>query len=61
MRDNDVVERLQTVAHHDWKNSHPLDLSDKGLRADLEEREGGGAEKLALAAGDEHEKRRQLA
>ena len=26
------------MARHDWKHSHPLDLSDEGLRADLEGR-----------------------
>jgi len=38
VRDPEVVERLHDVARHDWKHSHPLDLSDEGLRADLEER-----------------------
>ena len=28
------------MAHHDWKNSHPLDLTDEGLMADLEKRGG---------------------
>jgi phosphatidylserine/phosphatidylglycerophosphate/cardiolipin synthase-like enzyme len=37
-RDDDVVDRLHDVARHDWKHSHPLDLSDEGLRRDLEER-----------------------
>jgi phosphatidylserine/phosphatidylglycerophosphate/cardiolipin synthase-like enzyme len=38
VRDDAVVERLEDVVHQDWKNSHPLDLSDKGLLADLEDR-----------------------
>src|SRR5256886_6614479 len=38
VRDDEVVERLQQIAHHDWKHSHPLDLSDEGLLADLEDR-----------------------
>jgi phosphatidylserine/phosphatidylglycerophosphate/cardiolipin synthase-like enzyme len=38
VRDPEVVERLYDVARHDWKHSHPLDLSDEGLRADLEDR-----------------------
>jgi phosphatidylserine/phosphatidylglycerophosphate/cardiolipin synthase-like enzyme len=46
IHDDDVVERLHKVAHHDWEHSHALDLSDKGLLADLDEREG--ADKLAL-------------
>ena len=50
--DDDVVERLHKVAHHDWKNSHALDLSDAGLMADLEKR-GGGGEQLVLRDHDE--------
>jgi cardiolipin synthase A/B len=38
VRDDAVVERLDEVVRHDWKNSHPIDLSDKGLLADLEDR-----------------------
>jgi phosphatidylserine/phosphatidylglycerophosphate/cardiolipin synthase-like enzyme len=48
VRDDDVVERLHKVAHHDWENSHPLDLSDEGLLADLEDRYADSAERLAL-------------
>jgi cardiolipin synthase len=48
VHDEDVVERLQKIAHHDWKNSHPLDLSDAGLFDDLEHRGEGGSEKLVL-------------
>jgi cardiolipin synthase A/B len=47
VRDEDVVERLYKVARHDWKHSHPLDLSDEGLLADLEERAEAAA-KLAI-------------
>jgi phosphatidylserine/phosphatidylglycerophosphate/cardiolipin synthase-like enzyme len=48
LRDADVVERLHDVARADWKHSHPLDLSDEGLRADLEGRIEGAAELLAI-------------
>jgi cardiolipin synthase A/B len=37
VRDDDVTERLNEVAQHDWENSRPLDLTDEGLIADLEE------------------------
>jgi len=47
VRDDEVVERLQKIAHHDWKHAHPLDLSDDGLLADLEDR-AEDAEKLAI-------------
>jgi phosphatidylserine/phosphatidylglycerophosphate/cardiolipin synthase-like enzyme len=48
VHDEDVVLRLQTIAHEDWKNSHPLDLTDEGLIADLENKGDGGEENLAL-------------
>jgi len=48
VRDDDVVDRLHTVARHDWEHSHPLDLSDEGLLADLAERVEDSAELLAL-------------
>jgi phosphatidylserine/phosphatidylglycerophosphate/cardiolipin synthase-like enzyme len=46
--DKHVVRRLHHVARYDWKHSHPLDLTDEGLMADLEKRGGKGREKLAL-------------
>jgi cardiolipin synthase len=46
VHDEDVMERLDKIAHHDWENSHPLDLTDEGLLADLEDRQG--AADLAL-------------
>lgn len=54
--DDDMIERLRKIARHDWKNSHPLDLSDEGLFADLEEH-GGGSEKLVLRADHEYAKK----
>src|SRR4029434_3234034 len=55
VHDDDIVDRLQQVAQHDWKHSHPLDLTDAGLFMDLEEKGHGGAEKLVLRADYEHE------
>jgi cardiolipin synthase len=46
VRDDNVLERLHKIVHHDWDNSHPLDLTDEGLLADLEDRKD--AEDLAL-------------
>jgi cardiolipin synthase A/B len=48
VHDEDVVERLQQIAHEDWGNSHPLDLTDEGLFADLSNKGDGGDENLAL-------------
>ena len=46
--DTHILKRLHHVARHDWKHSHPLDLTDEGLMADLQKRLGQGPEKLAL-------------
>jgi phosphatidylserine/phosphatidylglycerophosphate/cardiolipin synthase-like enzyme len=46
--DPEVVHRLRKVARHDWKHSHPIDLSDEGLRLDLEQRLEGSRELLGL-------------
>ena len=48
VRDENIVDRLNKVAEHDWQHSHPLDLSDAGLLADLEGRVEGSAEILAI-------------
>jgi len=49
VRDASVVERLHAIAKRDKENSHPLDLSDDGLMADLANRVEDAAEKLAIA------------
>jgi phosphatidylserine/phosphatidylglycerophosphate/cardiolipin synthase-like enzyme len=46
--DEDILDRLQKIAHHDWENSHPIDLTDEGLLADLEEHKSEGVDSLAL-------------
>jgi cardiolipin synthase A/B len=35
VRDKEVVDRIHKLVHHDWKNSHQMDLSDNGLLADM--------------------------
>ena len=58
VRDEDVVGRLGEVTHADWKNSHPLDLTDEGLLAELEDYDDNAAEDLALENHKgKHEKR----
>ena len=34
---DEIVERLQNIAQHDWKHSYPLDLTDEGLLDELQE------------------------
>jgi cardiolipin synthase A/B len=48
VRDATIIDRLRKVARHDWKHSHPIDLSDDGLRADLEQRVEGIGHVLGL-------------
>ena len=59
VHDEEVVARLDKIARHDWEHSHPLDLSDEGLMADLEKRggAGAGAEKLVLDIEDKNGKK----
>jgi cardiolipin synthase A/B len=52
-----VVERLMHTAHHDWKHSHPLDLSDEGLLAELQKHRMDGENELALHSYSSKRKR----
>src|SRR5690348_548894 len=56
VHDAPVVERLKQIARHDWENSHPLDLSDRGIIEDLDNTADTGIEKLVLDEEDEHKK-----
>jgi cardiolipin synthase len=44
----EVVRALKKVAHHDWKHSHPLDLTDEGLLEELKKHKIDAASELAL-------------
>ena len=46
--DKHIVDRLHDVVRHDWKHSHPLDLSDEGLLADLKKHGGKVIKELGL-------------
>ena len=48
VRDDEVGDRLDKVARHDWDHSHALDLSNEGLLSDLEGRVEDSAELLGL-------------
>jgi phosphatidylserine/phosphatidylglycerophosphate/cardiolipin synthase-like enzyme len=54
VRDDEVVSRLHKVVQHDWKHS---DLSDAGLLADLEDRQG--VEDLAIDSSKKKEKKKK--
>ncbi len=52
--DPQAVKRLEKTAQHDWDKSHPLDLSDAALLADLKKRDGLDPSKLVLYEDSEH-------
>jgi cardiolipin synthase len=48
VHDPEVVKRMTKIVHHDWKHSHPLDLTDAGLEAELEQHKIDITDRLAL-------------
>ncbi|WP_111512498.1 phospholipase D-like domain-containing protein [Mycobacterium kyogaense] len=46
--DDHLMSRLNHVAHHDWKHSAPLDLSDEALLAELAHSDKRQVEQLGL-------------
>lgn len=48
VQDEHVAKRIHKILRHDWENSHPLDLSDKGLLAELEKNDPNVREDLAI-------------
>jgi cardiolipin synthase A/B len=53
-----VVDRLEKVARHDWKHSHPLDLTDAGLLAEMEQHKMDASNELGLH-GEKRKKRKR--
>jgi cardiolipin synthase len=54
VRDEHITSRILKVLRHDWENSHPLDLSDEGLLAELKQYDPNVKEDLALETGNHH-------
>jgi cardiolipin synthase len=48
VHDPEVVKRMTKIVHHDWKHSHPMDLTDAGLEAELEQHHIDIKDRLAL-------------
>ena len=48
VQDEHVAKRIHKILRHDWENSHPMDLSDKGLLAELEKNDPNVREDLAI-------------
>ncbi len=53
VKDDEVVDRLKEIAHHDWKHSHSLDLSDDGLMEEFKNHATKGTKELALHGNDD--------
>lgn len=51
VRDKHIVKRMIKIVHSDWKRSHVMDLSDKGLEAELERHKIDAETELAIADG----------
>jgi len=54
VRHDAVIERLMQIAHADWKNSHPLDLTDKGLLEEFEDHKMKEPDELVLYKNHKH-------
>jgi cardiolipin synthase len=52
--DPDIIARIHKTLKEDWSNSHPLDLSDEGLLAELQEYDPNVKEDLAIGVGKHH-------
>ncbi len=48
VHDAEIMDRLHSIVHQDWENSRPLDLTDEGLLAELEDKDDHLAEDLAI-------------
>ena len=49
-----IIHRIHKTLKEDWANSHPLDLSDEGLFAELKKYDPNVKEDLAISAGKHH-------
>ena len=56
--DRSVVRRLERTFRKDWKNSHRIDLSDEGIRADLEKHGIEAESSVSVIAPKKRETRR---
>ena len=54
VHDKKVIKRIRKIAKHDWKHSHPLDLTDEGLMAELKKHKIDCVEELAITTGLDH-------
>jgi cardiolipin synthase A/B len=57
VNDRRVIKHMMKVARHDWKHSRRLDLSDKGLLAELKRHNIDAESELAIGSGRKRRKR----
>lgn len=57
VEDRNVVHRLKKTFETDWENSHSLDLSDEGIRQDLEKHGVHAESSLEVIAPEEKKKK----
>jgi cardiolipin synthase A/B len=57
VNDHRVIKRMVKVARHDWKHSHRLDLTDKGLLAELKRHSIDAQSELAIGASRKKHKK----
>jgi len=55
--DGHIIHRIKKTLEEDWENSHPLDLSDAALLAELEDYDPNVKEDLAISASGKHHKK----
>jgi cardiolipin synthase len=46
--DKHIIKRMMKIVRHDWKHSHPMDLTDKGLLAEFKRHHIDDAGELAI-------------
>jgi cardiolipin synthase A/B len=54
--DEHIIHRIKKTLEEDWSNSHPLDLSDAALLAELEDYDPSVKEDLAISDDIKHHK-----
>jgi cardiolipin synthase A/B len=57
VHDESIAKRLHRLVHHDWDNSRALDLSNEGLKTELEKSDPAAAEDLALGTDASKERK----
>jgi cardiolipin synthase A/B len=57
VEDEHIIRRISKTLEDDWANSHPLDLSDEGLLAELKKDDPTVGEDLGITAGQHHKRK----